>query len=125
MVALHTRTDAFDVQTTGSGSLMSLEKTTNYPNLRAAYAAETPDTHGQDRRLVNPKVAVLQDFFDSTTGEDKATFQVAEPLLGLASLQHGYFAEIFSLGSTDGGANTSRSLTRREGERAVTHRRCR
>ena len=29
MIALHTRTDAFDVQTTGSGSLMSLEKTTN------------------------------------------------------------------------------------------------
>ena len=92
MIALHTRTDAFDVQTTGSGSLMSLEKTTNYPNLRATYAAGTALTHGQDRRLVNPKVAVLQDFFDSTTGEDKATFQVAEPLLGLASLQHGYFA---------------------------------
>ena len=92
MIALHTRTDAFDVQTTGSGSLMSLEKMTNYPNMRATYQSGTAATHGLDRRLVNPKVAVLQDFFDSTTGENKVTFQVAEPLLGLASLQHGYFA---------------------------------
>ena len=72
MIALHTRTEAFDVQTTGSGSLMSLEKTTNYPNLRATYDPSNQATHGRDRRLLNPKVSVLQDFFDDT--ENKATF---------------------------------------------------
>ena len=43
-------------------------------NLRATYAEGDADfskvsTHGQGRRLINPKVAILQDFFEKVLTE--------------------------------------------------------
>ena len=80
MVALLTRTDTFDTQTSGSNALMTLDKRVGFDKTAAA---------GEDARLTNPKCEVLQSFLGA---DNKAIFEVSEPLVGLASLQHGYFA---------------------------------
>ena len=92
MIALQTRTDMFDVATTGSGSLMSLQKDSGtYGETIQDPEALTGDYYvSQSSALTNPKIAVLQNFYDVAT--KKATFDVAEPLIALSSLQHGYFA---------------------------------
>jgi len=86
MLSLHTRTDPFDVATSGSGSLMSLDKRTGV-NFKPT--GDGTSVKGVDGRLANPKCAILQDFYQ--VGRKRAIFEVAEPLIGLQSLQHGYF----------------------------------
>ena len=89
MIALHSRTDAFDLATTGSGALMSLAKDTG-ENFRPADPGAGKEAKGDEAKLLNPKCAILQEFYQP--GTKVCRFEVSEPLIGLQSLQHGYFA---------------------------------
>lgn len=62
MIALHSRTDAFDLSTTGTGALMSLAKDTG-ENFRPTQPSAGHQAKADESRLLNPKCAVLQEFF--------------------------------------------------------------
>ena len=81
MVALLSRTDPMSTQTSGSNALMTLDKTVGYDKTAAA---------GTNPRDINPKCSILQDF--QLNAQSKSAFEISEPLVGLACLQHGYFA---------------------------------
>ena len=64
MIALHSRTDAFDLATTGSGALMSLAKDTAQ-DFRPSDPGAGNLAKGDEAKLLNPKCAILQEFYQS------------------------------------------------------------
>ena len=78
MIALQSRTDAFDVATAGSGALlMSLAKDTG-ENFRPGAPQAGVEAKGDDAKICNPRCAVLQDFYQKRLDPKRAVFEVSQ-----------------------------------------------